>query len=103
MIHPAEHLSAAGRSLLDRRQFLSGSATALGYAHRGAQQDREDGAAEMRTRLRHLVERVARWEAIAAAPAGAPGGHAGYAQLGLGDQPAAAAHRIPIQPARGPG
>jgi hypothetical protein len=30
MIHPAEHLSAAGRSLLDRRQFLSGSATALG-------------------------------------------------------------------------
>jgi hypothetical protein len=30
MSHPAEHLSAAGRSLLDRRQFLSGSATALG-------------------------------------------------------------------------
>ena len=30
MIHPAEHLSPAGRSLLDRRQFLSGSATALG-------------------------------------------------------------------------
>ncbi len=30
MNHPAEHLSSAGRSLLDRRQFLSGSATALG-------------------------------------------------------------------------
>ena len=30
MNHPAEHLSPAGRSLLDRRQFLSGSATALG-------------------------------------------------------------------------
>ena len=30
MNHPADHLSGAGRSLLDRRQFLSGSATALG-------------------------------------------------------------------------
>lgn len=30
MNHPAEHLSAAGRLLLDRRRFLSGSATALG-------------------------------------------------------------------------
>lgn len=30
MNHPADHLSTAGRSLLDRRQFLSGSATALG-------------------------------------------------------------------------
>ncbi|MDB6069374.1 MAG: hypothetical protein JWL81_545 [Verrucomicrobiales bacterium] len=30
MSHPAEHLSAAGRLLLDRRRFLSGSATALG-------------------------------------------------------------------------
>lgn len=30
MNHPADYLSSAGRSLLDRRQFLSGSATALG-------------------------------------------------------------------------
>ena len=30
MNHPADHLSTAGRSLLDRRKFLSGSATALG-------------------------------------------------------------------------
>lgn len=30
MNHHAEHLSAAGRVLLDRRQFLSKSATALG-------------------------------------------------------------------------
>ena len=30
MKHHAEHLSIAGRALLDRRQFLSHSATALG-------------------------------------------------------------------------
>ena len=30
MKHHAEHLSIAGRALLDRRQFLSNSATALG-------------------------------------------------------------------------
>ena len=30
MIHNAEHLSTPGRALLDRRQFLSNSATALG-------------------------------------------------------------------------
>jgi hypothetical protein len=30
MIHHAEHLSIPGRALLDRRRFLSNSATALG-------------------------------------------------------------------------